>query len=137
MKKSIFLYSVAVAAGAFLLKWLEYHYAVRVLSTEIYVVSIALLFAGLGVWVGLRIAAPARKRPFAQNVQAIEYLGISKREYEVLQLLAKGHSNREIAEKLSVSANTVKSHLARLYEKLEVSRRTQAIRRAQAIRLIP
>ncbi len=141
MKKSILLYSIAVAAGAFLLKWLEYHYAVRVFSTEIYVVSIALLFAGLGVWVGLRIAAPAPapagKRPFAQNVQATEYLGISKREYEVLQLLAQGHSNREIAEKLCVSANTVKSHLARLYEKLEVSRRTQAIRRAQALRLIP
>ncbi len=141
MKKSILLYSVAVAAGAFLLKWLEYHYAVRVFSTEIYIVSIALLFAGLGVWVGLRIAAsapaPTGERPFTQNVRATEYLGISKREYEVLQLLAQGHSNQEIAETLSVSANTVKSHLARLYKKLEVSRRTQAIRRARAIRLIP
>ncbi len=137
MKKSILLYSVAVAAGAFLLKWLEYHYAVRVFSTEIYIVSIALLFAGLGVWVGLRMAAPASKGTFAPNVEAIEYLGISKREYQVLQLLAEGHSNREIADQLFVSANTVKSHLARLYEKLEVSRRTQAIQRARAIRLLP
>lgn len=136
MKRTILLYSVAVAAGTFLLKWLEYRYAVRVFSTEIYVVGIALLFAGLGVWVGLRIAAPVI-RPFSQNDRAIEYLGISKREYEVLQLLAEGHSNREIAERLLVSANTVKSHLARLYEKLEVSRRTQAVQRARAISLIP
>ena len=137
MKKSILLYSTAVAAGAFLLKWLEYNYAVRVFSAEIYIASIAVLFAGLGVWVGLRLADPPARRSFAPNAQAIEYLGISKREYEVLELLAAGHSNQEIAGKLFVSANTVKSHLARLYQKLEVSRRTQAIQKARTIRLIP
>ncbi len=137
MKKSILVYSLAVASGAFLLQWLEYQYAVRIFSTEIYVVIIALLFTALGVWAGLRLAAPHAKEPFERNVQAIDYLGISKREYDVLELLAKGHSNREIAETLFVSANTVKSHLARLYEKLEVSRRTQAIEKARTLRIIP
>lgn len=137
MKKSIFLYSLAVASGAFLLNWLEYQYAVRVFSTEIYIAIIALLFIGLGVWVGLRISAPTAREPFERNTKAIDYLGISKREYEVLELLAQGHSNQEIAKTLFVSSNTVKSHLGRLYEKLEVSRRTQAIQKARALRMIP
>ena len=137
MKKSVLLYSVAVAAGAFLLKWLEYQYAVRVFSTEIYIAVIAFLFAGLGVWAGIRMATPKRAAEFVKNEKAIEYMGISNREYEVLELLAQGCSNREIGEKMFVSGNTVKSHLARLYQKLDVSRRTQAIQRARAIRLIP
>ncbi len=137
MKKAVLLYSVVIASGAFLLRWLEYQYAVRVYSTEIYIVIIALLFTSLGVWVGHRLSAPTAKEPFERNVQAIDYLGISQREYEVLELLARGHSNREIGKSLFVSPNTVKSHLARLYEKLEVSRRTQAIQNARALRMIP
>ena len=137
MKSSIVLYSLAVAGGAFLLRWLEYQYAVRVFSTEIYVVLVALLFAALGLWAGRRLTATTNRGPFEQNVQAIEYLGISKREYEVLELLAEGHSNQEIAEKLFVSPNTVKSHLTRLYQKLEVTRRTQAIQKARTLRMIP
>ena len=137
MKKSIILYSLAVASGAFLLQWLEYQYAVRVFSTEIHIAIIALLFVGLGVWVGLRLSAPTASEPFERNAKAIDYLGISKREYEVLELLAQGHSNQEIAKTLFVSSNTVKSHLGRLYEKLEVSRRTQAIQKARALRMIP
>ena len=106
MKKSVLLYSVAVAAGAFLLKWLEYQHAVRVFSTEIYIVVIALLFAGLGVWAGIRIATPKRAAEFVKNEEAIAYMRISNREYEVLELLAQGCSNQEIAEKLFVSGNT-------------------------------
>ena len=102
-----------------------------------YIVVIALLFAGLGVWAGIRMATPKRAADFVKNEEALEYMGISNREYEVLELLAQGCSNQEIAEKLFVSGNTVKSHLARLYQKLDVSRRTQAIQRARAIRLIP
>ncbi len=103
MKKSVLLYSVAVAAGAFLLKWLEYQYAVRVFSTEIYITLIALLFAGLGVWAGLRMASPTRAAEFVKNAEALEYMGISNREYEVLELLAQGCSNKEITERLFVS----------------------------------
>ena len=137
MKRTVVLYSLAVASGALLLRWLEYQYAVRVFSAEIYVAIIALSFTGLGVWVGHRLFASTARKPFERNIEAIEYLGISKREYEVLELLAHGHSNREIAEALIVSPNTVKSHLGRLYEKLEVSRRTQAIQKARTLRMIP
>ncbi|MCZ6726706.1 MAG: LuxR C-terminal-related transcriptional regulator [Acidobacteria bacterium] len=136
MKRTIIIYSLTVAVGAFLLQWLEYRYAVHVFSTEIYIVLIALLFTALGVWVGRRIAARPRGS-FDKNVRAIDYLGISEREYEVLELLAKGHSNREIGEQLFVSPNTVKTHLAHLYDKLEVARRTQAVDRARALGMIP
>lgn len=137
MKKTILLYSLAVAGGVFLLQWLEYQHMVRVLPTEIYVGIVAVLFGGLGVWVGSRLTATTPPQPFEPNVRAIEYLGISGREYDVLELLALGHSNREIADELFVSPNTVKSHLARLYDKLEVSRRTQAIQKARTLRMIP
>ena len=79
----------------------------------------------------------SRPAPFEKNARALGYLGISEREYEVLELLAAGHSNREMAERLYVSPNTIKTHLAHLYEKLEVSRRTQAVRKARSLRLIP
>jgi DNA-binding NarL/FixJ family response regulator len=137
MKRSLLLYGLAIAVGAFLLQWLEYLFVVRSLSVDIYVFIVAIAFVGLGGWVGYRLAAQKSAGMFVRNEQALEYLGISAREYEVLTLLAKGGSNREIAERLFVSENTVKSHLKRLYQKLEVSRRTQAIQKAQALRLIP
>jgi DNA-binding NarL/FixJ family response regulator len=130
------MYSVAVAAGAFLLQWLDYQYTVRRFSTEIYITVVALGFAALGVWVGQRISGPARQPHGERNQRAIEHLGITVRECEVLDLLARGHSNREIAERLFVSPNTVKTHLVSLYGKLEVSRRTQAIDKARSLRMI-
>lgn len=137
MKKTILIYSLATAGGAFLLSWLEYQYTVRVFSTEIYIVFIALLFTALGIWVGHHLTTRPVSGSFKKNVDAIQYLGISTREYEVLLLLAEGHSNKEIAKRLFVSPNTVKTHLARLYGKLEVSRRTQAIHKAQKLEMIP
>ncbi len=138
MKKTIVLYSLAIAAAAFLLQWLEYQYFIRVFSTEIYIVVIAVAFTGLGIWVGNRLTSRAETpASFERNRQAIEYLGISDREVEVLDLLAEGHSNQEIGERLFVSTNTVKTHLKNLYGKLEVSRRTQAVQKAKQLRLIP
>jgi DNA-binding CsgD family transcriptional regulator len=137
MRKTVLVYSGAVAAAAFLLQWMDYQYAVRTFSTEIYIVLIALLFAVLGIWAGMRIAGGGPTQGFEPNAQAIDYLGISEREYEVLTLLAAGHSNREIGAKLFVSPNTVKTHLANLYQKLEVSRRTQAIQKARSLQVIP
>ncbi len=119
-----------------MLQWLEYKYTVRVFSTEIYIVLIAVLFTVLGIWVGRRLTATSSTPPFTRNEKAITYLGISDREYEVLELLAEGMSNKEIASRLFVSPNTVKTHLARLYEKLEVSRRTQAIGKAKELHII-
>ena len=137
MKKTILGYAAAVAGSAFLLQWLEYQYAIRVFSTEIYVVIIAVLFTVFGAWVGLRIAPGGKREAFVPNTQAMDYLGISKREYEVLGLLAKGLSNQEIAKALFVSTNTVKSHLSRIYAKLDVSRRTQAIEKARSLSMLP
>lgn len=106
-------------------------------STPVYVAVVALVFITLGIWIGTRLARPEAPEEFERNEEAMEYLGISPREHEVLELLARGHSNREIAKALFVSSNTVKTHLSRLYGKLDVSRRTQAVRKARSLRLIP
>ena len=137
MKKTILTYSLAIGAAAFLLQWLDFQHAVRTMSTPVYVVIVALLFTALGIWVGQRLSRGAAAGPFERNRQAMDYLGITEREYEVLELLARGQSNKEIGETLFVSPNTVKTHLAHLYEKLEVSRRTQAIQKARALRILP
>lgn len=138
MKKTIIIYSLAMASAAFVLQWLDFRYSVRMLSTEIYIVAIAVGFTAMGIWVGHRLTErPVSVPAFEKNCQAIEYLGISEREYEVLEQLAAGHSNKEIAEKLFVSPNTVKTHLANIYGKLDVSRRTQAIHKARALGMIP
>lgn len=137
MIRRALIYGFAIAGSAFLLRWLEYRHTVRMFPTELYVVLVAVLFAILGVWVGHRLTRTRDARPFEKNEQALETLGISDREYEVLCLLAAGHSNREISDKLFISANTVKTHLKHLYDKLDVSRRTQAVHKSKALRLIP
>jgi two-component system, NarL family, response regulator LiaR len=122
---------------------LEYRFFYRQLSVEIYIGIIGVLFTILGVWIGRQvtrrkkvfITAPAGD--FKLNEQALAETGISKREYEVLELIAKGLSNQEIADKLFVSLNTVKTHTANLFVKLEAKRRTQAIQKAKELRLIP
>lgn len=137
MKRSILLCGLAIAAGATLLQWLEYRYLMRMTSTPIYVAALSLFFIALGVWTGYRLARPESTGEFERNEKAMGYLGISPREHEVLELLARGHTNREIAEALFVSPNTVKTHLSNVYDKLGVSRRTQAVRKARSLRLIP
>lgn len=137
MKRTVFLYALAVAVAAFLLSWLDYRHAVRSLSIEVYLTAVGAGFLALGIWVGVRLTRRVGGGPFEANRQALEYLGITEREREVLELLARGLSNREIAKGLFVSTNTVKTHLAHLYGKLQVSRRTQAVHKAKALRLIP
>lgn len=137
MKKTILLYSIAMAAAAFLLQWLEYKYALRLFSTEIYIAIIAILFTALGAWVGHQLTRRRPPLPFEKNHAVIKQLSISERECQVLELLAEGHTNQQIAERLFVSANTVKTHLAHLYQKLSVSRRTQAVNKARELRVIP
>lgn len=137
MTRTIILYALALAAGAFLLQWLQYNYLVRAFSTEIYIGLIAVGFAGLGVWAGMRLARRPASATFEKNTAALATLGITQREQEVLGLLAAGKSNKEIAAKLGVSPNTVKSQVASLYQKLEVQRRTQAVQKARELALIP
>lgn len=126
-----------LAGGALGLTWLEYRLLVRTHPLEIYVALVALAFLGLGIWVGARLFRPAPVTPFEANTQVQQTLGISGRELEVLALLADGRSNKEIAGRLEVSPNTVKTHLAKLYEKLEVGRRTEAILRARELGMLP
>jgi len=140
VKRTILLYGLAMAALVFLLKYLEYQLIVRDLSIEFYVGIVALFFTALGIWAGLKLT---QKRivlmgpEFILNQSELQRIGISKREHEVLELMAKGLSNQEIADKLFVSLNTIKTHSSNLFLKLEVSRRTQAIKKAKELGLIP
>ena len=131
-------YGIALALLAWLLAWLDFRTRVRAGSGELYVAVVAVLFSGLGAWVGGRLAAGTRREPpFEENRKAVDTLGISERELELLGLLAEGCSNKEIARRASISVNTVKTHLSSLYGKLDVSRRTQAVRKARELRILP
>jgi len=140
MRKTILLYGGAMAVLTGILKFIEYRYFVRDLSLEVYLGAVAALFTGLGVWAGLRLTRKKvviAKPDFKLNEPELQRLGISKREYEVLELIAQGLSNQEIAEKLFVSLNTVKTHSSNLFMKLDARRRTQAIHRAKELGLLP
>jgi DNA-binding NarL/FixJ family response regulator len=138
MVRTILIYGVILAAGAFVLQWLQFGLLARTHPTELYVGLIALAFMGLGVWAGARLfRKPMPAQTFETNTKAVASLGISEREFEVLELLAAGRSNKEISAKLNVSPNTVKTHVANLYGKLEVKRRTEAIMRARELGVLP
>lgn len=136
MVRPVILYGIALAAAAFLLEWLNYKHVVHRWSTEFYIACIAVLCVVLGIWVGNRLTARPRQ-PFVRNDAAIAALGLSARECEVLDMLAAGHANKVIARRLDISPNTVKTHVARVYEKLEVASRTQAIQKARALDILP
>jgi len=130
------------------LKLIEFRFLVVEHSLEIYGGLIAVLFAGIGIWLGLKLTrnkeivivkeVPAPpSQPFALNEGRLKNLGITKRELEILELIARGMSNREIAEKLFVSENTVKTHSSRLFDKLSAKRRTQAVQIGKEMGLIP
>ncbi len=136
MLRTILSYGLALAAAAAALQWIEYQYWVRAHPGAIYLGLLAAAFLALGVWVGRGSSRPAGAG-FEPNLAAQASLGISQREYEVLRQLAAGRSNKEIALQLSVSPNTVKTHVARLFEKLDAARRTEAILKARELGLIP
>ncbi|MFZ2029127.1 MAG: response regulator transcription factor [Vitreimonas sp.] len=137
MRRTIIIYALALATGAFVLQWLQYRFLVRAFPAEIYIALIAAGFAGLGVWAGLKLARRTAPATFEKNDAAIASLGLTPREQEVLAQLATGKSNKEIAQKLGISPNTVKTQVASLYQKLEVQRRTQAIQKARELAIIP
>jgi DNA-binding CsgD family transcriptional regulator len=136
MLRTVLVYGALLAVGAFGLQWLEYRYLVRTHPGQAYLALIAVAFLVLGIWVGARLFRRAPPAPFAANTQAVHSLGISERELQVLEHLAAGRSNKEIANRLEVSPNTVKTHVARLFEKLQVRRRTEAILRARELGMI-
>ncbi len=136
MLRFTILYGIALAALAFLLQWLDYKHAITGWSTPFYIGCVAVIFVALGIWVGNRLTARPREA-FARNDAAIASLGISMREIEVLEMLAAGHANKVIARRLDISPNTVKTHVANLFEKLQVASRTQAIQKARELDILP
>lgn len=128
---------MVLALGAFALQWLEYRFLVHAFSWQVYVGLVGAAFAIGGVWIGWRLAARARPSTFARNDAALAALGLTRQEMRVLERLAAGRSNKEIARDLGLSPNTVKTHVANLYGKLDVSRRTQALGKARDLALIP
>lgn len=144
--KYLFGMAAALAGMLFLLRWLELRFLIISHAMEVYVGAIAVIFTGLGIWLALKLTKPKTVvvekeiyisgQEFAFNEAALEQLGLSKRELEVLELMSAGHSNQEIANRLFVSLNTVKTHTSKLFEKLDVKRRTQAVEKARQLRLI-
>jgi two-component system, NarL family, response regulator LiaR len=154
VKKTILVYGLLGGLLIALLKFVEYRFLIIEHSLEVYGGIVALLFSVLGIWLGLKLTrtretvvvreVPVRVEvrmpsngPFVPNAARQEELGITRRELEILQLIAAGLSNREIAERLYVSENTVKTHSGRLFEKLDAKRRTQAVQRGKDAGLIP
>lgn len=142
------LYGLLGGALIALLRAIEYRYLVVEHSIEIYGGLVALLFVTLGIWLGLRltgrqervivrevaVAAPAA---FTRNATNLASTGMTRRELEILELIAAGLSNREIAQRVNVSENTVKTHSSRVFEKLGARRRTQAVQLGKELGLIP
>lgn len=138
---TVVLYGLALAVLVAILKYFEYRYWIRDLSVEVYIGVVAVLFTALGVWAGSKLLAGKKQvpahQPHAPNEEALRSLGISGRELDVLQLMASGCSNQEIADKLFISLPTVKSHSSSLFVKLDVSRRTQAVLKARTAGILP
>jgi two-component system, NarL family, response regulator LiaR len=156
MKKHVLIYGIFGGLLIVALKLIEYRFLVIERSIEIYGGLIALLFASVGIWLGLKLTknketVVVKEVPVEVTVEVpvptsgtfvldhvkLQQLGITARELEILQLIAGGMSNREIAEKLFVSENTIKTHSSRLLDKLNAKRRTQAVQIAKEIKLIP
>ncbi|MCW5910757.1 MAG: response regulator transcription factor [Cyclobacteriaceae bacterium] len=147
--KHIFLYGLVLAILVFALKWLQWKILIIDNAIDIYIGLVAVFFTALGVWVATQLAKPkiqtvivekeifiTQPREFAINEVELKKLDLSNREYEVLQLLTKGHSNTEIAESLFLSLSTIKTHLSNLYSKMDVKSRTQALEKAKRLRII-
>ena len=148
MKRQVLIYGLIGGLLITLLKWTEYRFLVIEHSIEIYGGLIAATFAVLGIWLGLKLTGTRERivvkevpvpagEPFVPDERKREGLGITPREMEILGLIATGLSNREIADRLFVSENTVKTHSSRLFDKLGAKRRTQAVQIGKAERLIP
>jgi NarL family two-component system response regulator LiaR len=148
--KSTIIYGICLAFLLFLLKWLELRFIIFEHSFEIYIGFIALIFTALGIWLALKLSKPkietiviqkeifvTRNENFVLDTALVSQLEISKRELEIFGLLAQGLSNQEIASKLFISLSTVKTHIQKLFEKLDVKRRTQAVEKGKRLNLIP
>lgn len=155
MKRDLLILGCAGGVLIALLRWSEYQFLVIDHSVEIYAALVAIVFAGLGIWLGVKLTRPRRGaaeaaqpdgmepvqapggQPFVPDDKRRDHLGITRREMEILELVAQGMSNREIAAKLFVSENTVKTHCSRAFDKLGARRRTQAVQMGKKFGLLP
>src|SRR5580698_3066947 len=157
MKRHVLIFGLVGGLLIATLQYTEYRYVIIEHSVELYGALVAILFAAFGIWLGLRIPrrreiiretvvvkevfvpaeAAAALEPFAPNTAQQQSLGITARELEILTLIAHGLRNREIATQLFVSENTVKTHCARVFDKLGAARRTQAVQRGKELGLLP
>ena len=153
MKRHVLIFGLVGGLLIAILQYTEYRFIVIEHSVELYGALVAVLFATFGIWLGLRITrrretmakevlpasgrSPEPSLPFSPNTAQQQSLGITDRELEILALIARGLSNREIATQLFVSENTVKTHCSRTFDKLGVARRTQAVRRGKELGLLP
>lgn len=150
MRKDVLLYGLVGAFLIALLQAIEFRWIVIEHSVEIYGGLVAIIFAGVGLWLGLKLTRPRERvvvrevevmvrvpAEFVRDEARVVALGITPRELEILELIASGLSNKEIADRVFVSENTVKTHSSRVFEKLNVKRRTQAVQQGKALRLIP
>jgi DNA-binding CsgD family transcriptional regulator len=146
VKKTVLVYGILGGVLIVVLRLIEYRFLVIEHSLEIYGGIVALLFSAIGIWLGLKLTRTREvvrevsvlvSGPFERNQARVEQLGITPRELEILEAMAAGFSNREIAERLFVSENTVKTHAGRVFGKLSAQRRTQAVQRAKEAGLIP
>jgi|SRR5690606_3338991 NarL family two-component system response regulator LiaR len=148
--KHIILYGFILAFFVFVLKWLQWKFLIVDNAIDIYVGLIAVFFTFLGIWVANQISRPKIKtvvvekeikvpepNSYIPNECELKKLNLSAREYEVLQLLAKGKSNAEIGEELYLSIHTIKTHVSNLYLKMDVKSRTQAMDKAKRLKIIP
>ena len=148
MKRHVLIYGLVGGVLIALLQWMQYRFLVLEHSLEIYGGLVAVTFAILGIWLGLKLTRPKETivvkevpvpatQPFVLDDRKREDLGITRRELDILELIAQGLSNREIAEKLFVSENTVKTHSSRVFDKLGAKRRTQAVQLGKEFGLLP
>lgn len=147
--RHIVLYGLILAALVFVLKWLQWKFLIVDHAIDIYVGLIAVFFTALGIWVATQLVKPkvetliveketiiTPSEKFSINETELEKLHLNSREYQVLQLLAKGYSNADIAANLFLSLSTIKTHVSNLYIKMEVKSRTQAITKAKQLKII-
>jgi len=147
--RSIILYGTSLAVLLLTMKWLEWRLVVIDHAFELYAGALALMFTALGIWLSRKLTQPKTNtiivekevvvdtKDFILNEAELARLGLTKREMEVLQAMADGLSNQQIGERLFLSLNTIKTHSSKVFEKLEVQRRTQAVEKARKLKIIP
>lgn len=150
INKRLILFGVMLAVLMLVLQVAQYRFIMLEHSAELYAGIVAVVFVVLGIVMGRKLTTPKevvveklvpvavnQSAPFVVNEQVLEKLNISKREHEILLLIAQGLSNQEIADKTFVSINTVKTHVSNLLLKLDAKRRAQAIQKARELNLVP